>query len=360
MRTGAEHGGAFWDALGADFKHMTRRSSIINADVLDAWFPPSESVVEALREPAERLFTTSPPTDAEGLIEAISKTRGLSPDRLALGAGSSDLIFRAFLMLFDVSSKALVPDPTYSEYAHVLANVIGASVERLRLESEAVDLTEAVKRLNSAAYDIFVLVNPNSPTGHCHSPAEIGAFVECVPSSTLVWIDEAYADYAGTTCEGLTAAHPNVVVCKSMSKGYSLSGLRVGYLAAANSLIKRLLLRTPPWIVSLPGQVAACAALGDLDYCNQRWAETRVLATELADSLESISGSVYRGSANFVLWRLPEAVSALELVGACRAEGLYLRVAESIGFGLENALRVSVKDRPTQAGMIDIIRSRVA
>ncbi|HLK16356.1 MAG TPA: hypothetical protein VKT78_16235, partial [Fimbriimonadaceae bacterium] len=103
---GAEHGGAFWDAIGPDFQHLERRSEVINADVLDAWFPPSPRVLEALKEPADWLFQTSPPTDGEGMLAAISAARGVPSSRLVLGAGSSDLIFRAFLMRFGASSRA--------------------------------------------------------------------------------------------------------------------------------------------------------------------------------------------------------------------------------------------------------------
>ena len=62
------HGGAFFGAIGADFSSLERRHSIINADVLDAWFPPAPAVIESLREHLPWLMRTSPPTTCEGLV----------------------------------------------------------------------------------------------------------------------------------------------------------------------------------------------------------------------------------------------------------------------------------------------------
>src|ERR1700722_11037077 len=87
------HGGAFFDAIGADFDDLRRRTSIINADVLDAWFPPSPAVVDSLREHLPWLMSTSPPIASEGLRRAIARSRNLDEDNVLPGAGSSDLIY---------------------------------------------------------------------------------------------------------------------------------------------------------------------------------------------------------------------------------------------------------------------------
>ncbi len=77
--TSAFHGGAFFDAIGHEFDDLTRVKKVISADVLDAWFPPSPKVVEALQNNLNWTITTSPPTDSEGLIARIADVRGLNP-----------------------------------------------------------------------------------------------------------------------------------------------------------------------------------------------------------------------------------------------------------------------------------------
>src|SRR5690606_32491248 len=70
------HGGAFFEAIGERFEELERRHSIINADVLDAWFAPAPAVLQALHEELAWLLRTSPPTDCRGLIEKIAGARG--------------------------------------------------------------------------------------------------------------------------------------------------------------------------------------------------------------------------------------------------------------------------------------------
>ncbi|MCL5744344.1 MAG: aminotransferase class I/II-fold pyridoxal phosphate-dependent enzyme, partial [Acidobacteria bacterium] len=275
------HGGRFFTAIGARFDHLTRRDEVINADVLDAWFAPSPRVVEALRACLPWLLRTSPPVQAEGLVEVIAETRGVPAECLLVGAGSSDLIFRALRAWLSPASHALLPDPTYGEYAHVLARVVGCRVARLALRRAAhyrPDLAE-LEAAMARGYDLVVLVNPNSPTGQFIPRRLLQPLLEAAPPTTRVWIDEAYLEYAGNdqSLEAFAARSENVMVCKSMSKVYALSGTRAAYLCAAPHQLESLRAVTPPWMVSLPGQVAAVNALQDPAYYAARHHETRQL-----------------------------------------------------------------------------------
>ena len=113
------------------------------------------------------------------------------------GAGSSDLIFRALRHWLGPGSHALILDPTYGEYAHVLERVIGCTVDRLTLrrgDHYAVDLS----RLEAAFadnYDLVVLVNPNSPTGRHVPLAKLEQLLRLAPARTRVWVDETYHEY---------------------------------------------------------------------------------------------------------------------------------------------------------------------
>src|SRR5688500_2491892 len=161
------HGGAFFEAIGEDFEDLARREHIINADVLDAWFPPAPGVTSALAAHQEWLARTSPPTSAAGLRRAIAAARGLPEANILPGAGSSALIFLALREWLTADSRVLLLDPCYGEYAHVLERVIGCTVDRVPLSESTCwmpDLGELQRRL-ALGYDLFVLVNPNNPTG---------------------------------------------------------------------------------------------------------------------------------------------------------------------------------------------------
>jgi histidinol-phosphate/aromatic aminotransferase/cobyric acid decarboxylase-like protein len=359
---GCFHGGAFFDAIGPEFDHLERRNRIINADVLDAWFPPSPRVLDALQEELPWLLRTSPPTGCEGMVRAIARARGVQPENILPGAGSSDLIFLALRHWLTPASRVLILDPTYGEYAHVLEHVVRCRVDRLTLEREShyqLNLEE-FQRLAGRGYDLIVLVNPNSPTGQHVPRVELEKVLRAAAPGTRIWVDETYIEYAGQneSLEAFAAASPNVVVCKSMSKVYALSGARAAYLCGAAAVMEELRAINPPWAVSLLGQVAAVAALKDPEYYAARYAETHRLRDELAEQIAGLIGwEVLPGVANFLLCHLPEdGPDAAAIVKQCRARGLFLRDAGAMGRGVgKHTLRMAVKDEETNQRMLRIL-----
>ena len=357
------HGGAFFSAVGETFETLERSQTVINADVLDAWFPPSPRALAALREHLPWLLRTSPPTGCDGLIQTIACARGVAPENILPGAGSSDLIFRALRHWLSPQSHALILDPTYGEYAHVLERVIGCTVDRLTLsrrDNYAVDLA----RLEAAfedGYDLIVLVNPNSPTGRHVAKADLERLLHRAPAQTRVWLDETYVEYAGTgqSLEQFAARSENIIVCKSMSKAYALSGVRAAYLCAGPHQLEALRTITPPWVMGLPTQVAAVCALQEPEYYAARYTETTTLREQLAERLRRLNWEIVPGIANFILCHLPtNGPGAATLVSRCHRHGLFLRDASVMGSQLgAHALRIAVKDSETNERMVEILDS---
>jgi len=358
------HGGAFFDAIGTEFDDMNRRHRIINADVLDAWFPPAPAVLDAIGSSLSWLVRTSPPTACDGMARVIARARGVSARSILPGAGSSDLIYLAMREFVRPASRVLLLDPTYGEYEHVLANVIRCDLHRFPLRrDENYDID--VPRLDSAlqnGYDMVVLVNPNSPTGRHLPRAVLTDLLDRVPARTLVWIDETYVEYVGAheSLESYASERSNVIVCKSMSKAYALSGVRAAYLCASGGIIDRLRGLAPPWAVSLPGQVAAVRALENPGYYQGRYRETAELRLGLFKELERRTDlEVIPGVANFLMCHSPEeGPDAQTIVRQCRERGLYLRDVSSMGSCLgSRAFRIAVKDGATNRQMIKILLS---
>lgn len=356
------HGGAFFDAIGARFDQMHRVPQVINADVLDAWFPPSPGVIAQLQDALPWIVRTSPPTNCEGLIEAIAQYRCIPESAIVPGAGSSSLIFLALREWLDSGSRVLLLDPSYGEYSHVLESIIRCNVDRFLLSSEDrfdVNLAE-LERVIQKGYDLVVMVNPNNPTGRHIPLVALKEFLDRVPRSTRFWFDEAYIDYISPeeSLESYAASSENVMVSKSMSKVYALSGLRVGYLCGPQDLMARLRLLTPPWAVGLPGQMAAVSALADPDYYQGRYEDTHLLREALTKELQDEFGfDVIPGAANFVFCQLPEQSPPTEsLIKKCQERDLFLRdpalTTPRLG---PRSLRIAVKDAETNRRMVEIL-----
>jgi histidinol-phosphate/aromatic aminotransferase/cobyric acid decarboxylase-like protein len=276
------------------------------------------------------------------------------------------LIFRALRQWLNPDSHVLILDPTYGEYAHVLERVIGCTTDRLALAREEdyqVDLSR-LERAFQDEYDLVVLVNPNSPTGQHVSRAALEEALRRAPLRTRVWIDETYVEYAGPgqSLEQFATRTENVIVCKSMSKVYALSGARVAYLCSAPHHLEALRAITPPWVVSLPAQVAAVRALQEPEYYQARYAETGQLREEFAEQLRSLGWKTLPGIANFLLCHMSiEGPDAAKVVEQCKPYGLFLRDAGTMGQRLgTHAIRVAVKDASTNQRMVEILKDALA
>ncbi|MER5223337.1 histidinol-phosphate aminotransferase family protein [Streptomyces flaveus] len=358
---GCEHGGASFTAIGTDFRSLHRRHQVVAADVLDAWFPSAPGVRVALAEDPAWAARTSPPTGAEGLLAEIATARELQTETLAVGAGSSDLIFRAFGQWLTPQSRVLLMDPGYGEYAHVTERVIGCRVDRFRLRREdgwRIDPARLSAAVASGRYDLVVVVNPNNPTGRHAPAAELRSVIAAAPARTRWWIDEAYLGYVDLTesLAGLAATDPQVVVCSSLSKMYALSGMRAAYLVAEPTTAARLRLRTPPWPVSLPAQLAAVAALRDPAYYSDCWLRTHALRRQLAADLAGLDEAVVveEGVANFLTVTLPSGgPSAAQVVNECRRRDVYLRDLSPLSSAYQGrTVRIAVKDTAENARIV--------
>jgi len=345
IENAAFHGGAFWSEVGSDFSDLKRMDSIVPADVLDAWFPPAPNVLQALKENVELITRCSPPAHADGLVKEISAARGIDSKNIAVGPGSSALIFLALRHWLSAKNRILILDPMYGEYAHILRGVIGCQFDTfplLREEGYKVDLRALVRR--SRNYDWIFLVNPNSPTGQMIDSEKLAEAISELPDITHMWIDEAYIEYAegAESLEKLAASHPRVVVCKSLSKAYSLSGLRAAYIVCAERRAAALRKITPPWSVSLPAQIGAVEALRAPDYYAKQYAATRENRTALVANLKGIGLDVLEGVANSVLVHLDRPVD--KVLESAKNEGVYLRDVRSMFQGEDpQAIRIAVR-----------------
>lgn len=360
------HGGAFFDAIGDQFDDLNRRKDIISADVLDAWYPPAPLAQKVLTDHMGFVMQTSPPTRSGGLVKSIAEVRGVRDDCILTGGGSSALIFLAFRQWLNPSSRVLVLDPTYGEYLHVLKQVVKCKVERFSLKrSEGYQLNiESLKKRLAEGFDLFVWVNPNSPTGLHVSKSDVEAVLRESSTCKRVWIDETYIEYAGAehSLESFAVQSENVIVCKSMSKIYALSGLRAAYLCASPHQLEELKVITPPWSVSLPAQIAATYALHANDYYAMRHWETKELREKLVQELYTMGiTEIIPGIANFVMFHLPETMDTAEsIVKKCRDSGLFLRNVAGMGSEVgHRAMRMAVKDEETNNRMLEIFRTTI-
>ncbi len=145
---------------------------------------------------------------------------------------------------------------------------------------------------------LVYLANPNSPSGTALSRRQVAELARTVPCPLVV--DEAYADFAEEHCVSLVRDHPNIIVTRSFSKGYSLAGIRLGYLVAQAAIVDQLLKVKDSYNCDALSLVAGVAAIEDQDYLSLT--RSKVLATRchLTAGLRALGYTVPDSQANFV------------------------------------------------------------
>jgi len=179
----------------------------------------------------------------------------------------------------------------------------------------------------------------------------------------MIWVDETYVDYVpnAQSLELLVATTPNLIVCKSMSKCYALSGLRVAY--AVGQKMTELRRFIPPWAVSLPGQLAAVAALKNPTYYNQQYSIIHEQRKILTHELQQQNFSVLPGVANFILTFLPKGTShtSSSFIEACRGKGVFIRDAQNMGVSLgNNSVRFAIRTHEENKRILECVKQVLA
>ncbi len=242
--------------------------------------------------------------DASGyrLKQALQQHFGLDPDGITLGNGSNDvleLIARAFLRPGD--------EVVYSRYAFLVYPIITQASSATAVVTEALDWGHDLDAMLAAVTErtrLVFIANPNNPTGTWLSRAQLCAFMDALPASVVLVLDEAYTEYSEDPefPDGLAllARYPNLIVTRTFSKAWGLAGLRVGF-AAANREITDLLNRVrQPFNVSGPALAAAEAVLQDTDYLARTLKSNRAGMRQLVDGLERLGLAVIPSAGNFV------------------------------------------------------------
>lgn len=198
-------------------------------------------------------------------IAAYVNESEITPDQISLGNGSDELI-RSLLIATCVggAGSILVAEPTFSMY-EIIAKTLAIPVVKIQrhLSDFSLDLASAAEVLASQQLPpirVIFLVHPNSPTGNLLTTAELD-WLNSLPSSILVVIDEAYFEYSQSSLVTSLATHPNWLILRTFSKAFRLAAHRVGYAIAHPELITALEKVRLPYNLPAFSQTAALIAL---------------------------------------------------------------------------------------------------
>ena len=266
--------------------------------------------LDRLRRYPDPVFTT--------LRARLAKIWKTVPERIFIGNGSDEILTLAAKAFVENDESIGSLDPSYSLY-RTLAAIRDVPFTATPLQS---DFTWSGEIKGRPA--LFLLTNPNAPTGVFTPPELIAKAAKRFKGVLLV--DEAYADFAATNAVPLATAptNRNVIVMRTLSKSFSLAGLRLGYCIGPENLIAALYKVKDSYNVDAVAQAVALAALNDLKGMRANVAKVRRTRTRLAKELARRGWDVLPSESNFLFAR-PAHRPAAEIFEALRAQNIFVR-----------------------------------
>jgi histidinol-phosphate aminotransferase len=305
-------------------------------------FGPLPGVAEAVAEAALGMHRY-PDMGAVALRDALGARYAVDPARIAVGCGSVALAEHLVKATAVPGDEVLYAWRSFEAYPIITVGAGATPVQVPNTPGHAHDLDAMAAAVTDRTRLVFVC-NPNNPTGTAIRRAELERFLDAVPQTTLVVIDEAYREFVTDpdVPDGLDVAgdRPNVVVLRTLSKAWGLAGMRVGWLSAPEPVADTVRKVVTPFSVSLVAQAGALAALGEVTEMQRRVDLVTGERKRVRETLSALGVGVPETEANFV-W-LPLGERSVEFGAASEARGVIVRpfagdgVRVTIGTAAEN------------------------
>ena len=305
-----------------------KAKSVVKLNTNENPYPPSPKCRAALRAFDYARLRRYPDPNCSELCAEIARLNGTTPERVFIGNGSDEILALAAKCFVEDDESIGSLDPSYSLYKTLAAI--------WNVKWTGLDVT--------ASTSLFLLTNPNAPTGEFREPSEIAAFAKKFRG--VVIVDEAYGDFARANCMSLATAEANrnLIAMRTFSKSYSLAGLRVGYCVGPRDLVRAMYKVKDSYNVDAIAQTVALAAIRDQDWMRKNAAKVIRSRTRLSAALEKRGWDVLPSEANFVFARPPAPAKAADIFARLRERNIFVRYFPGPKTG--DRLRVTVGTEP--------------
>lgn len=282
------------EAEGYQPGFQPQQTDVVKLNTNENPYPPSPQVMKALAEIGLEQLRRYPDPIGNTFRQAAAEVNSVSPEYIMCCNGGDELLTIAFRAFCGERRPVAYPVPTYSLYP-VLANLQNCEAIEVSFDSEF----NLPAKLAASAAALTIVCNPNAPTGSFISVDELASLADKL--SGVLLIDEAYVDFAEENCTALVEDFDNVIILRSMSKGYSLAGLRFGYAIAQPGLMTGLVKVKDSYNVDAVAVAAATAAIKDQKYFKEIIEKVKTERKRLTEQLRALGFEVPESYANFVL-----------------------------------------------------------
>jgi len=321
-----------------------RDRSVVKLNTNENPYPPAAAVIDALHAIDGEVLRRYPSPSVAAFRERAADLHGVSAEQVVTTNGGDELLRLVITTFVEPGAPIGMAEPSYSLYP-VLAAVHDSPVERVPLDADWQPPPDFAERLNAAGVRLAFLVNPHAPSGALLPPARIAAIAGALDGVLLV--DEAYVDFTdpaeGHDVVSLVHDFDNLLILRTLSKGYSLAGLRFGYGVGDPGLIAPIAAKTrDSYSVDAVAERLAVVALEQRAEAARNWSAVRHERERLRAALAERGLKAPPSSGNFLLVHVPpgRGGGAAALQGALRERGVLVRHFDQPR--LRECLRVSI------------------
>lgn len=327
------------------YRETAGTGGVIKLNTNENPLPPSPKVMEAIRTLDPEALRLYPPPDAKWFRAAAAELHGLTPGQVIATNGGDELLRMLVTVYCEAGAERGgigMTRPSYSLYS-VLANIQDTPVTAIDRDPDDFALPDDLAdRWNRAGCRLGFIVNPHAPSGRFEHVDSLRPIAEAFDGVLVV--DEAYVDFAPGDALDLVRgdrALPNVIVLRSLSKGYSLAGLRFGYGLGPEAMIATLDKARDSYNTDMLSQVAATAALEERDYARRSWEVVIDERSRLTGALRDRGYSVFDSHTNFILVIPPDGSPGAEAIYQhLKANRILIRFFSTPG--LDDKLRITI------------------
>ncbi|WP_019506654.1 histidinol-phosphate transaminase [Pleurocapsa sp. PCC 7319] len=326
-------------------------TKIIKLNTNENPYPPSPDAIKVLRTIDSEWLRRYPDPYAMDFCLAVSEVLGIPADWIIVSNGSDELLNVIIRACAEGSDRPVVyPMPTYVLYKTLAALQPAKAIAINYDQSFQLPIDELVAAKGAVTF----IASPNSPSGHIVPLDDLRELAQRI--SGILVIDEAYVDFAEYSALSLVKEFENVIILRTLSKGYSLAGLRMGFGIANPQLLSGLFKVKDSYNIDAIATLVGAAAIRDQAYKNECAAKIKKSRAKLTSNLQSLDFTVLNSHGNFVLATPPEG-NAEQLYLQLKAQGILVRYFKQPG--LDDKLRITVGTEQQNQTLLKALQIKV-
>jgi len=314
-------------------------------------YPCSPAVTQAISAVLERGLSRYPDPMGNAFRRRAGEVLGVEPDWILCGNGSDDILTIVTRALVGERQWLRLPFPSYILYK-TLAQLQGARAEEVLFDADW-SLSDKFSA-SRADLKLAFLPNPNSPSGTVLPPERVLELADRLPCPLLV--DEAYADFAERNCISLVAQSDKIMVSRTLSKSYSLAGLRFGFIVAQPHLIEQFAKVKDSYNVDALAIAGATAAVDDQSWLAENRAKIIRTRGKLSAGMRELGFATVESQANFV-WNPHPNIPLKPLYENLKTNRILVRYMDYSGWG--DGLRISVGSDDQIDACLGLLKSMI-